>query len=369
MILSFCDSPDILKVMKLVRLIIIVIKIIVPIILIVTGMITFVKGVTDQKDGLSSALKVFTKKVITAVVLFLVPSLVALIISAVLTSNEYVNCFNNATSERIQELYVERVEDLIEYAQLNKDRASYAQALKFVDEIEDEEERKGYKQELEDVLEYIKEEEKKEKERNKVNYNYTPIPSDTPVNVSGFDYITAKQPYDADTAAFLEVAKETWLTGVEPRDPAFVWGSSGVIPPRANGTYLDCSSYVSWALYNFGYTDKFSVPNYTWILYGDNYTSMYGWREIKVGATEDISNKVMPGDIVVRYGVHASNGKTEGHTHIIASVTDGNILAYDGGSDESLKHWKYPNGYPTLRGTFLLGSDGRPGKIIRVTRK
>ena len=60
MILFICDVPEVLKVMKIINTIIMIIKIAVPIILIITGMISFTKAITDDKDGVSGALKIFS---------------------------------------------------------------------------------------------------------------------------------------------------------------------------------------------------------------------------------------------------------------------------------------------------------------------
>ena len=110
MILSVCDSPDVLKVIRIIRMVIMIIQIVVPLILIVTGMKTFVKAVTDSKDGLPESLKIFTKKAIIAVVIFLVPVIVNFILSVVAPDMDITVCFQNATSEKIEAKYIEHME-------------------------------------------------------------------------------------------------------------------------------------------------------------------------------------------------------------------------------------------------------------------
>ena len=49
MILSICDLPDALKVMRIVNIVITIIKVVVPIMLIVSAMIDFARAVSDSE--------------------------------------------------------------------------------------------------------------------------------------------------------------------------------------------------------------------------------------------------------------------------------------------------------------------------------
>ena len=68
---SICDVPEVLRVMKIVKIVILIIKIVVPIILIVTGMIDLMKEITNNKDNLKDTLSSFVRKAIAAILIFL----------------------------------------------------------------------------------------------------------------------------------------------------------------------------------------------------------------------------------------------------------------------------------------------------------
>ena len=73
MILNVCDLPDVLKVMRIVNIAITIIKVIVPIILIVSAMIDFARAVSNSE--LNKISKTMINKVIAAVLVFLMPTL------------------------------------------------------------------------------------------------------------------------------------------------------------------------------------------------------------------------------------------------------------------------------------------------------
>lgn len=103
-ILNICDVPDILKVFKIIKLVINIIRIAVPIILIVSIMIDLLKRVTKAED-FSKYGKLITNKIIAAVVVFLVPSFIAIIISLYGTKIGYNDCLDAATTNNINDLY------------------------------------------------------------------------------------------------------------------------------------------------------------------------------------------------------------------------------------------------------------------------
>ena len=80
MLLFICDNPDVLNVMRIVKIAITIVKIAVPIILIVSLMLTFAQAViSDDKDALNKQLKLAVNKMITAVLIFLVPTFISII--------------------------------------------------------------------------------------------------------------------------------------------------------------------------------------------------------------------------------------------------------------------------------------------------
>ncbi len=111
MILSICDSASVLKVMRIIIILIKAIRIAVPIILIVTVILDYLKAVTD--GDLSAPTKGVVRKLIAAVLVFLVPTFVRITIKLVDTSNEYYKCIENATSEGINNAQVSEAKQYI----------------------------------------------------------------------------------------------------------------------------------------------------------------------------------------------------------------------------------------------------------------
>lgn len=133
----------------------------------------------------------------------------------------------------------------------------------------------------------------------------------------------------------------------------------GASIPPTGGSTIDCSSFVSWVLYEYGYEEFGGNQHCTGQFYNTNWNSAFGWEEIAVGPGEDCSSQIQPGDLFVR-----DDGGNNGHIQFILSIEpDGTILTYDCG-DEG--HWitEYRDGYPS---NFTKGdSQNRPGKIIRI---
>ena len=90
MILSLCGNPAVVKIMDIVNVVIKLIRIFVPIILIIMCMIDLVRAVFNGELGKS--LKTIVWRLITAVLVFLIPVIVNLIIGIVDPGNEYGKC-------------------------------------------------------------------------------------------------------------------------------------------------------------------------------------------------------------------------------------------------------------------------------------
>lgn len=103
---SICDVPEVLRVMKIVKIIILIIKIVVPIILIVTGMIDLMKEITNNKDNIKDTLSSFVRKAIAAILIFLMPTIIHFLVNLVDSSNNYKKCFEEANSNSIEKYVV-----------------------------------------------------------------------------------------------------------------------------------------------------------------------------------------------------------------------------------------------------------------------
>lgn len=88
-----CGEQAMISVMTLIGWVVMGIKIVVPIILIIVGMLDMAKAVNEKsEDNIKKAQNALIKKAITAVIVFLVPTLVTLLMS-VLGSEEWKPCF------------------------------------------------------------------------------------------------------------------------------------------------------------------------------------------------------------------------------------------------------------------------------------
>lgn len=152
---------------------------------------------------------------------------------------------------------------------------------------------------------------------------------------------------------FLGVAKKVWTTVCTSGKYTRYGGSS--IP--VNGPNIDCSSFVSWCLYEYGYKEFGGWQKTSQIFYTTNWNSKYGWTEISIGSGQNPSNQLQPGDIFVRHG----NGTH--HVTVVAEIKDGRLYSYDCGNTHA--NWNGTSGAAVDK-TYFLTATGS-GKIIRVT--
>ncbi len=154
----------------------------------------------------------------------------------------------------------------------------------------------------------------------------------------------------------IETATNCWQYIVENGNKYTYAGAS---IPVNNGTTVDCSSFVSWILYEYGFEEFGGGQHNTGQFYNTNWTEAMGWEEIPVGAGADCSSELKAGDLLVR-----DNGSGDGHIQFIASIEDGDIIVYDCGD---VSHWSTRDNMDGFVSNFARGdSKGRPGKIIRI---
>lgn len=144
---------------------------------------------------------------------------------------------------------------------------------------------------------------------------------------------------------FLQIASETWA---EVCSRFTTYGGTS-IPPA--GPQIDCSSFVTWVLYKYGYTEFGGWQKTTANYYDDNWTSQFGWTVIpQINSIDDLQ----PGDIVVCHNGYAQ------HMNIFVENRDGVAYCYDCGD---ASNWLGKNGEPIAYNFWQT-----PGaKIIRVT--
>ncbi len=165
MILQICDNPTVLSVMRIVNIVILIIKIVVPILLILTGMITLLKTImAGEEDSLAKAKKQLINNAIAAVVVFLIPTFVSVLVKVSLTNGEYKDCLSNTSNDVINQKYYDIAVDSISKAESSSKYNDYYDAITKVNEIKDIDTKKALKKRLDNVKAII---DKKIEENNK----------------------------------------------------------------------------------------------------------------------------------------------------------------------------------------------------------
>lgn len=152
-ILSICDTPEIAQVIQIINTIITIIKISVPIILIVALSIDFLLAIkVGDADLLKKATEGAVKKMIAAVLIFLIPSFVSLIIDVVNPSIGYKECLNVKYSASA---YETKAESLVAKAESTTTMNDYSAAVIAVSKVTDINKRVAYQERLKAVKEII----------------------------------------------------------------------------------------------------------------------------------------------------------------------------------------------------------------------
>ena len=155
-ILSICSEPSIMEVMRIVMLLINIIKVVVPIILIISLMIKFAGAVTkNDQDLLNKAAKEAIPSAIAAVLIFLVPTFVDIVVRLTFPNSEYTECISNISVEKVAEAYVKKMDKIIEDAYESESNADYANAKMYLQNIKDKTKRAEYEVKLKELEEII----------------------------------------------------------------------------------------------------------------------------------------------------------------------------------------------------------------------
>lgn len=159
MIISICSNPDVLKVMKIVNIVIWIIRIAVPVLLLISGAILFLNEMKSDSVELNKSLKILLKKCIAAIIIFLVPTFVNLIV-AISGGSDYRECLN-VDDDKINDAYNSRMIVLIENVNNSLYESDYNIAISYLNNIKDETKKREYAEQLKEIKTKIEEEMKK----------------------------------------------------------------------------------------------------------------------------------------------------------------------------------------------------------------
>ena len=172
MILNICSEPRVLSIIRIIKVVITIIKIAVPIILILSIMISYMKVLTNNDtDALSKTNKSVVPKLIAAILVFLIPTLVHTLTNLVSSDNEYYDCIKSSTKEGVRSAYVKRAEQMVLDAKNTLNTGLYTAAKVAVSNLDEGSEKTQLQGELTKVYEEIEQarEERKKKEEEKRN--------------------------------------------------------------------------------------------------------------------------------------------------------------------------------------------------------
>lgn len=151
-LLNICNNPDVLQVMRIINIVITIIKIAVPIILIVFIMLELVGAITDE-DKLKKVTSGAIKKFIAAVLIFLIPTLVQVIVITTLgnenAADGYKNCLKGLSLEQIYKIYETNALEAIEKAESTLNNNDYSNAYILTHKIKDTSKKEEYLKRLE----------------------------------------------------------------------------------------------------------------------------------------------------------------------------------------------------------------------------
>lgn len=153
MIASICSEPKVLEIMRVVNLFINIIKVAVPIILIIVTMLKFLDAVkSNDSDALQKASKKAITNGIAAVIIFLIPTIVTLIVRLTFPNKDYKNCFEIKTHEEIDIIFLDKEEELVNIAETTTSLTDYSNAVVYLQNVKD----KDKKAEFDERLKFVK---------------------------------------------------------------------------------------------------------------------------------------------------------------------------------------------------------------------
>ncbi len=162
-------------------------------------------------------------------------------------------------------------------------------------------------------------------------------------------------------ATLVETATNCWKYIV---DNGSTYTYAGASIPITSGTTVDCSSYVSWVLYEYGYDDFEGGQHDTYAFKETNWNELYGWQEFEI-PSGSCPVDLQPGDMIVRHEGY-SGDELAGTHHItfVVEVEGDSIKCFDCGSEDNWTCAEAQGGNPVDKSYFLTASGD--GKVIRI---
>lgn len=156
MILSICDSPKVIEVMNIVNRIINIIKIVVPSILLFSLVFKFIQASTkNDNDALATIKKKAVPNIIASVLIYIIPTVVALIVQMSFPNSVYSKCLVEVSSEEIAIMYNNKAESLVSKVEETLNISDYISAKNYLVNVKSKVKREEFEKRLADVKEKI----------------------------------------------------------------------------------------------------------------------------------------------------------------------------------------------------------------------
>ena len=188
--MNACTNPDVLKVIFFGKLLVNIVKTVVPIGLIVFGMFDFSKGlIGGEGGGKKGANILFFKRLLYAILIFLVPWIVEVVIVSLGDLADGVNitdCLQNANNNYILERTNKIAEEYLAIAEEQRTAGAVIDAASAIENVTDSELRKQLQSRLEELKEQIEiENATADDSTPNVDSNPTPNPDSNPTIING----------------------------------------------------------------------------------------------------------------------------------------------------------------------------------------
>ena len=156
MILDICDSPNMMQTMNIVMTIINIIIIVVPILLLFSLMFKLINAsVKNNQDALKDVKKKAIPNIITAFLIFIVPTFINLIVTVSFPESDYTKCAVIVPKETIRIAFEEKAEELVTRAEKSLNMSDYTSAKNYLINIDNDEVRENFENRLKIVKELI----------------------------------------------------------------------------------------------------------------------------------------------------------------------------------------------------------------------
>lgn len=162
--MDICSSPGFLSIVHIFKIVVTAITYIVPIILIVVSMIKFTSATAKGEDELIKAISSFKNILIAAIIVFLVPTGVNLVINLVSSATNYESCW--IKSDNVSQIAEEQVRTSLSSLSVNSEINEVQKAIKLTNYIEDKEVAENLKSQLKVIYEEIVEKQQADIENN-----------------------------------------------------------------------------------------------------------------------------------------------------------------------------------------------------------